>query len=263
MSLLSVSGLCASLGRQQVLRDVSFDLGEGELLGVIGPNGAGKSTLMRALLGLVPAQGEVRIAGKPASTMRASERALQVAYVPQSREIAWDMSVEAVVRLGRGPHRKPFSGAGQQDVAMVEQAMSRMDIDTFRDRPVTALSGGEQARVLIARALAQDTPVLLADEPTAGLDPAHQFRLMRHLVDYAKAGKGAMISLHDLGLAARWCTRLILLEAGRIVADGAAEDVLSRDRLRSVYGVEAHFGSAKGKPLIQPIDLVDKPNRDR
>lgn len=256
MTLLSAKKLHAALGGRPVLNGLSFCVGEGEFVGLIGPNGAGKSTLLRAVLGLTDASGDIEISGRGAALMSARERAHHIAYLPQEREIGWPVSVEMLVSLGRAPHRPAFAGLDSADREKIEQAMQRMELEEFRHRPATELSGGERARVLIARALAQDASLLLADEPTAGLDPSHQIALMRLFAELAGEGRGVVASLHDLSLAARWCTRLILLDKGAIVADGAPRDVLTRERLRSVYGVEAHFGEAGGSLLVVPLDMA-------
>jgi iron complex transport system ATP-binding protein len=188
--------------------------------------------------------------------MNARQRAARVAYLAQEREIAWAVPVETIVALGREPHRTGFTALTAHDRTIIDAAMQRMDIEPFRDRIATELSGGEKARVLTARALAQDAPLLLADEPTAGLDPAHQISLMRLFASLAADGKSVVASLHDLGLAARWCSRLLLLHKGRIVADGTPTQVLTPQTLRDIYGVETFFGEAGGAPVIQPLDLA-------
>ncbi|AWC21192.1 Hemin import ATP-binding protein HmuV [Aminobacter sp. MSH1] len=254
--LLDVQNLKASLGRRPVLHGVSFSVMPGEFIGLIGPNGAGKSTLLRALLGLIPAEGAVALGTLDATHASARERALHMAYVAQEREIAWAVPVEMLVSLGRSPHRPGFSALTAADRAAIERAMRRMEVDAFRERAATELSGGEKARVLIARALAQETPLLLADEPTAGLDPSHQIALMRLFAELAASERSVVASLHDLGLAARWCTRLLLIDGGRIVADGPPADVLTAQTLRAVYGVEAFFGETAGRLVVQPLDLV-------
>jgi iron complex transport system ATP-binding protein len=256
VTLLSVSDLRASLGGKPVLKGVSFDIEAGEFVGLIGPNGAGKSTLLRSVLGLVRSQGRVAISGQDAAAMPARDRARHVAYLPQERDIAWSVPVEMLVGLGRFPHRPAFASLGSEDRAAIERSMRRMEVEAFRDRPATELSGGEKARVLIARALAQDAGLLLADEPTAGLDPSHQIAAMRTFGALAAEGRSVVASMHDLGLAARWCSRLILLDRGVIVADGVPHDVLSAERLRSVYGVEAYLGEAGGRPIVQPLNLT-------
>jgi iron complex transport system ATP-binding protein len=166
--------------------------------------------------------------------------------------------VETVVALGRAPHRRAFTAPGPRDREIVEEAMRRMDVTAFRHRLATELSGGEKARVLTARALAQDTALLLADEPTAGLDPSHQIALMRVFRELAASGRGVVASLHDLGLAARWCSRLVLIAQGRVVAEGSPQDVLTPARLREIYGVSAFFGEAGGAPVILPLDLAER-----
>lgn len=258
MTLLAVSRLGAALGGKPVLQDVSFAIGPGEFVGLIGPNGAGKSTLLRSILGLVDAEGEVTLTGHDMRSLRAVERARRVAYLPQEREVAWAVPAEVLVSLGRAPHRPAFAGLTQADRTAVEQAMRRMEVDGLRGRPATELSGGEKARVLIARALAQEAPLLLADEPTSGLDPSHQIALMRIFASLAGEGRSVVASMHDLSLAARWCTRLILLDRGVIVADGRPEEVLTAERLRNVYRVEAHFGAAAGKMIVLPLDVAEE-----
>ena len=258
MTLLSVKALSASLAGKEILKDVSFDLPAGEFVGLIGPNGAGKSTLLRTVLGLTPHRGEVAIEGRAVASMSTRERARHIAYLPQEHDIAWPVPVEMIVALGRDVHRPAFSRQGAADREIIDRAMRRMEVEAFRDRPATELSGGEKARVLIARALAQDAPLLLADEPAAGLDPSHQIMLMKTFAALAGEGRSVVASLHDLGLAARWCSRLILLDRGRIVADGPPHTVLTRERLRSVYAVDAHLGEAGGKPVVMPLDLADR-----
>ena len=255
MSLLSVSDLYASLGGKPVLKGLSFDIRAGEFVGLIGPNGAGKSTLLRAVLGLVGSEGRVTIAGRE-TAMPAQERARHIAYLPQERDIAWPVSVEMLVSLGRAPHRPAFAGLSAADTEVIDRVMRRMEVEAFRNRPATELSGGEKARVLIARALAQDAPLLLADEPTAGLDPSHQIGLMRIFAELAAEGHGVVASMHELGLAARWCSRLILIDDGCIVADGTPRDVLTMERLRTVYGVETYLGEAAGGMIVQPLSIT-------
>jgi iron complex transport system ATP-binding protein len=262
MSLLAVNDLHAALGGKPVLHGLSCAIAKGEFVGLIGPNGAGKTTLLRAVLGLVPGKGAVSIAGRDAAAMSSRERARHVAYLPQERDIAWPVSVETLVALGREPHRAALAAPDAKDSKAVEEAMRRMDVAGFRDRRATELSGGEKARVLIARALAQDAPLLLADEPTAGLDPSHQIALMRVFSDLAAEGRSVVASMHDLGLAARWGARLVLLNNGVIVADGAPKAVLTPERLRTVYGVTAHIGETEGGMVTQPLDIAAGKERE-
>ena len=252
MTLLSVEGLAVSLGGRAVLQDVSLTVDKGEVVGLIGPNGAGKTTLMRAILGILPHHGRSSLAQLPP---RARGRA--AAWMPQSREIAWPVSVETLVALGRTPHLSPGQRASAEDRAAVDRALARMGLTAFRQRIVTALSGGEQARVLMARALAQDAPLLMADEPIAGLDPAHQISTMRTFSALAAEGQAVIVSLHDLGLGVRHCTRLIVLDQGRIVADGAPASVLTPTLLRDTFGISAWFKVTPQGPVFQPLEVLE------
>jgi iron complex transport system ATP-binding protein len=262
MTLLSVKGLSASLGGAAVLHDISFEVGPGELIGLVGPNGAGKSTLLKAALDLTPASGQVLLGSESVRAMTANARARIAAYLPQERDVAWPVPVEMLVALGRAPYGSPFAPSTKQDLAMVDSAMRIMDVEAFRGRAATDLSGGELARVLVARALAQDTPLLLADEPTAGLDPAHQIALMRTFAKLAGEGRTVIASLHDLGLAARWCSRLLVLQNGRIVADGPPDSLLAGGQLQAVYGVEIHAEKIAGRWVVQPLDLIEDQGHD-
>lgn len=263
MSMLSIENLTVSLAGRQVVNHVSLSVAKGSFTGLIGPNGAGKSTFLRACLGLVPAEGTVRLDGRDLATLGATERAHALAYLPQERETAWAMSVEAVVALGRLPHHARFAAPSARDRAAVEAALERMDLLAFRHRAVTSLSGGERARVLIARSLAQETPVLLADEPLAGLDPQHQIALMRLFRELAAEGRIVIASMHDLTLAARWCDRLLLLHDGHAHAEGTPDAVLTAQTLKDVYTVEAFIGAGAGGLIVQPIDLVQKKDGTR
>lgn len=255
MSVFAIENLSASLSGRRVVDGVSLTVGKGSFTGLIGPNGAGKSTFLRACLGLVPASGRIHLDGVDLAGLRAAERARHLAYLPQERETAWAMSVEAVVALGRLPHHARFAAPSERDRAAVEAALARMDLSAFRKRAVTSLSGGERARVLIARALAQETPALLADEPLAGLDPQHQIALMRLFRELAEEGRIVVASMHDLTLAARWCDRLLLLNGGRPYAEGRPEAVLTAQTIEDVYKVEAFIGAATGGLVVQPVDL--------
>jgi iron complex transport system ATP-binding protein len=256
MTLLDLARVTIRRGPCPVVDAVSLRLGAGELVGLLGPNGAGKTTLMRAILGLVPAEGAIALGDAPLAALASRRRAHRVAYLPQEREIAWPLAVEALVALGRHPHRSRGAGLSSADRAAVETALARTDASHLRHRPATELSGGERARVLVARALAQDAPLLLADEPTAGLDPAHAIGLMETFAGLAAEGHGVLISLHDLALAARHCHRIVLMEAGRIVADGPPEAVLSPERLAATYGVTAHVARDAHGPIIVPTGRI-------
>ena len=236
MTLLALENLDVALGDRPVLSGMSLTIGPGEVVGLVGPNGAGKTTLMRAALGLIPARGRSSLAELPPA-----DRAKAAAFLPQAREIAWPMSVERVVALGRLPHLPPGARPGSADGEAIDRALAAMGLSEARDRVATRLSGGEQARVLLARCLAQDAPLLLADEPVSGLDPAHQISTMERFRALAAQGRGILASLHDLALAYRWCDRIVLLDAGRRVADGPPGTVLAPGNLRAVFGIEARL----------------------
>jgi iron complex transport system ATP-binding protein len=254
-SLLEVSLLQASLGSRVVVKDIDFSVAAGEVVGLLGPNGAGKSTLLRAICGLIPFQGKVTVEGRDMTTLRAAERAGKVAYVAQEHDVAWPIKVADLVALGRNSARTGLAARlSDDDRRAVRDAMRLTDITELAERPANALSGGEKARALIARALAQETPLLLADEPAAGLDPAHQINLMKTFRMLASDGRAVMLSMHDLGLAARWCTRLILLDGGTIVADGTPETVLQPDNIAKVYGVSAHVAIVDDGLVVQVLD---------
>ncbi|TCP61956.1 iron complex transport system ATP-binding protein [Rhodovulum bhavnagarense] len=251
MTGLSLSHLSVHRGPCPVVDDVTLEVKPGECVGLIGPNGAGKTTLMRAALGLIAHKGDSSIA-----RLSSAERARAAAWLPQMREIAWPVSVETLVGLGRTPHMGPAQRPGPLDRAAIDAALARMELAQFAGRRATALSGGEQARVLIARALAQEAPVLIADEPIAGLDPAHQITTMRIFSDLAAEGRLVLVALHDLGLAARFCTRLVLMHRGRLVADGEPADVLNSDNLARVFGLRAFMAETEDGPVFQPLEVV-------
>jgi len=248
MSLLTLDALTVRRGVCPVVDGVTLTVGPGEFVGLIGPNGAGKTTLLRAALGLLPHAGRSSLAA-----LSPLARARAAAFLPQAREVAWPISVADLVALGRVPHG---GGGSAADRASVARALDRMGLGAYRDRSATALSGGEQARVLIARALAQETPLLLVDEPVAGLDPEGQIRTMQVFRSLATEGRAVIASIHDLGLAARHCTRLVMLSRGQLVADGSPEAVLTPANLAEVFGVHGYFAHAADGPVFQPLGVV-------
>lgn len=256
MSVLEIGGLTATRGERKVLADVSLRVDAGEVIGVLGPNGAGKSTLLAAVLGLVPASGRINLLDCPADSYSAREKARQVAYLPQQRDAAWPMSVEAIVELGRLPHRFGFAPLGNSDRAAVEKAMDAVDVAGLRHRRISELSGGERTRVLIARTLAQEATLILADEPTSGLDPSHQIALLQLFRQQAAQGRSVLLTLHELHLAARWCDRIILLKEGTLAAEGAPEAVLTPERIADVYGCAAYIAHEGDGLIIVPTGLA-------
>ena len=253
---LSISDLHASLGGARILSGVSLNLDGACFVGLIGPNGVGKTTLVRAIANLIPFEGGIAIDGAAIGAMEATTRARTLAYLAQGAESHWPLTVERLVELGRLPHLEPFRAPQAADKAAVERAMRAADIEMFRDRNVLTLSGGERARVLLARALAVEAPLLLVDEPVSSLDPYHQLGVMEVLRDYARAGRMVIAVLHDLSLAARFCDRLVLLNEGRIHADGTPREVLSAENLRAVYRVAAEVGGEGESFSVMPIARI-------
>ncbi len=254
MIQLSVSALSKSFGTRRVLENISLDVRAGEMIGLIGPNGSGKSTLLRCIAGLLtPEAGETRIRGHQRDEIDPGLLARQLSYLPQSGEVNWDVTVEVLVALGRLPHQGRWRALTETDREAVTRAMEACDIASFRDRLVTELSGGERSRVLLARAMAGEPDILLADEPISGLDPGHAIDVMDRLGRLAHSGKSVIVVIHDLTLAARYCDRLVLLHETQIAADGPSETVLTEENLARCYGVKAFRGMAEGGAVIVPI----------
>ncbi|PNP93719.1 ABC transporter ATP-binding protein [Sphingobium sp. SA916] len=253
MVTIRAQGLSVRLGRHPAVSGVDLALGPGELVGIIGPNGAGKSTLIRAMLGLVKREnGSVLIDGADSARLGRQQIARRIAYLPQGQTLHWPLAVERLVALGRLPHLGPLSRLSVEDEALIDAALMRADALHLKGRVATELSGGERARVLLARALAVGAPALIADEPLAALDPGHQIDVMDLLRAEARAGSLVVTVLHDLGMAARYCDRLVLMDRGSPVADGAPLDVLTAGHLAKVYGISARIETDGDWPLILP-----------
>lgn len=253
MSVLACRNLSVAIGGRPILSDVSLSVAVGRITAVVGANGAGKSTLLACLAGLRdPSAGAVDLDGQPLAAMKPRARARRIAFLPQTPEIAWSVEARTLVELGR----TPFVGARGQttaDRAAVDRALAGANVAMFEHRIVDTLSGGERARVLIARALAGEPKWLLADEPLTGLDPAHQLdaaALFRRLAD---DGVGVVLTLHDLSLALRLADRIVVLAQGAVLADDPPAAALTPDVLRRAYGVEATLAQGAGGPLIDVI----------
>ncbi|MEL6227750.1 MAG: ABC transporter ATP-binding protein [Pseudomonadota bacterium] len=229
-----------------LLKGASFRLSPGEFTVLLGPNGAGKTSLIRSALGLVkPTSGAATLAGKDTTRLSPMERARGLAYLPQTRQLAWPNIVRDVVALGRFSHGAALGRLRGADAAAVDQALSACDLTHLADRQADTLSGGERARMHCARAFASEAPLLVADEPIAALDPRHQFRILDLVAAYVARGGGALVVLHDIALAARYASRLIWMKDGEIIADGTPELTLTSDRLEQVYGVRAAVDGVK------------------
>jgi iron complex transport system ATP-binding protein len=254
---LRITDLSVELGHSTILHDVDLQLESGELVGLIGPNGSGKSTLLRAALGLEKiCSGEVSIRGKTRAAYARRELAQLIAYLPQDHTVHWPLDVRSTVELGREPHLGPFQRLGKADFEVVAEVMRQTDTEKFAGRSVRSLSAGERARVLLARAMAVQAPYILADEPTAALDPRHQLAVMDLLRQQACKGTGVVVVVHDLMLVAQFCTRVCLLDKGAVVANGAPEEVLNNANISQVYGVATERVSVGGQSLVIPVALA-------
>jgi iron complex transport system ATP-binding protein len=241
------------LGGRTVLHAVDLAFAPACLHAMVGPNGAGKSSLMRILAQvLAPSSGRVLMNGRPLAGLSANQRARMVAYLPQDRQAAWPMPVRELVMLGRMPHGATVERATRQDWQAVDQALERTKVSGLAHRCITQLSGGEKARVMLARALATQAPVLLVDEPIAALDPHHQWLMMELLQQEAQAGCLVIAVLHDLSLAARFADRIVMLDQGRVVVQGDSVTVLTAQRLADVFGIAVTLEQDKhGLRLVQ------------
>ena len=234
---LEATGVTVRGGGCTIVRDASLAVSGGERVGLVGPNGAGKSTLLRTLAGISAGEGSIALDGQSLAALAPRSRARRLAYLPQDRRVEWAMPVRDVVALGRHPFQRRFARLDETDREAVAHAMRQVGIEALADRPATVLSGGELARTLLARALAVGAPLLLADEPVAALDPFHQLQVMEILRARADAGDGVLAVLHDLGLAARFMDRIVVMHSGEIVADGPPARVFTAELLADVFRI--------------------------
>jgi iron complex transport system ATP-binding protein len=252
--VIRLRGARVRFGDATILDGVDLDVADGEWVAVVGPNGAGKSTMLRFLAGLVRGDGDLALGDQPASALKRRDRARLVALVVQAPVIPEGATVTDYVLLGRTPHIRPLGAEGPADLAAVHDALARLDLLEFADRLVTTLSGGERQRVLIARALAQGSPVVLLDEPTTALDVGHQQQVLE-LVDELRRDRGLTVvtTMHDLTLAGQYADRLVLLDGGRVVVEGPAADVLTEANLARYYGARVRIISDGGAPVVLPL----------
>jgi iron complex transport system ATP-binding protein len=250
---LTAQGLGVKLTGRVVLTDVSLALASGHLVALVGPNGAGKTTLLRALAGLVTSSGTVHVSGDALSSLSLRERARRFGYLPQGHIVYWPLPARDIVALGRYPHGATDPARlTAKDAEAVRRAMRATDVMEFSERRVTELSGGERSRVALARVLAVEAPVILADEPTASLDPRHQIDVMKNLRTAADDGTLVIVVTHDLGLAARFADTVLVLSDGRLVSQGAPAEALSEQIVAQVFRISAYRAEYQHESVIVP-----------
>ncbi|MCZ6471535.1 MAG: ABC transporter ATP-binding protein [Gammaproteobacteria bacterium] len=242
MSLMTATGLQYKIGNLSILKGIDFEIKAGELIGLIGPNGAGKSTLLRLLTRVEPASsGQILFDGKAIETLSAEQRAKRIGYLVQGGKAHWPVSVEKVVGLGRMAYQKWWQVASSEDNAKILAAMEVTQTLAYRNRIVTTLSGGEHTLVMLARIIASEPQLIFADEPIAALDPYHQLHVMEILRNHASEQRAAVVVLHDLSLAARFCDRLYMLNHGGLYSTGSPTEVMTTENIASVYGVRSRI----------------------
>ena len=245
MSVLDLIDVRAALDGKDVLKSLSLSVSTGEVVAICGPNGAGKSSLLKVAAGLLkPKSGRVLMNGKDSARLSSRERGQHIAYLAQERAIAWNMPAIEIAALGG-----PFL-SGSEVMARAQLSLSQLGIGHLADRGVGDMSGGERARVLLARALVSDAPLLLADEPVAGLDPDAALLVLEVLQQKAQAGKTVVLTLHDLSLAAQYADRVVVVAEGRIVADAKPQDALSPETLKRWFRISGHWVENENGPLL-------------
>jgi iron complex transport system ATP-binding protein len=249
--VIHVDDLWVSYTDRPVIQGISLQIRQGEFVGILGPNGSGKTTLLLALSGVIPArQGTIRISGLPLNRLKAKERARAMAVVAQDTEIRFPFPCREVVLMGRYPHRKTWQWDQAEDEGVIARVMALTDTEQLAERLITGISGGERQRVLMAKALAQETPTLLLDEATSSMDIHRKLQIFRVLRDLNDAGQLTVVAvLHDVNLAALFCHRLIFLKDGQVAADGPLREVLTAEILQSVYETRA---------IVQPVPGTEK-----
>jgi iron complex transport system ATP-binding protein len=261
MSVIELRDVTVELGGRPVVAGVGASVAAGEWLALIGPNGAGKTTLLRAIAGLVPFAGEIELVGRPSGSLSRSERSRLIAVVPQDPAVPVWMTVGEYVLLGRTPHLGPLAKEGAHDREAAASALERLELLDLAERRLGTLSGGEKQRAVVARALAQESPIVLLDEPTAALDIGHQQQALE-LLDALRAGSGLTLvaAMHDLTLAAQYADRMVLLDAGRVAADGAPGEVLTEEAIARHYGASIDVVPVNGRIAVVPRRLAGGPD---
>jgi iron complex transport system ATP-binding protein len=255
MSLIA-RGLSVAMRDRKVLHDIAFEARRGEFIVIVGPNGVGKTTLLRAIGGLIPYEGDIAWNGMALATLTAAKRAKLLAYLPQGHVAHWPITARDAVAIGRAPFASSLTGLSREDEAAIDAALEAVEAAPFAGRAITELSGGERARVMLARALAVGAPLLLADEPVASLDPEHQLRVMAVLQQRARGGALVIAVSHDLMLAERFADRLLVLEDGRIAAFAPPRQALTASLLRRVFRIEALTAQAGDVTVTLPWTIA-------
>lgn len=257
---LRFESVSAELGGRTILEEIDFEVSPGEVVGLIGRNGVGKTTLLRLANGsLAPSGGRVCLGADPVSALARRRVARRIALVPQDLHVPFPFRVGELVLMGRAPHQSLVGLESEADVSQALAALERLGIEDLADREITKLSGGERQLVLFARALVQDPGILLLDEPTAFLDLRHRVEVLLEVRAFAQSGRAALVVSHDLSLAARSCDRLVLLGAGRVVAEGTPGQVLTPENLRLAFGIEVLTFEGPDGALVVVPDLAKAP----
>lgn len=251
--MIYIKHLSVSLNNKSILKDINIHVKRGEYVGLIGPNGSGKTTLLKTIVQLIASQqGEIRISGNPQSSYKHKEMARQLSYVPQDTHIDFDFNVKDIVAMGRHAHGGIFH-KNKEDDDMIQKSMVATNTWRFKDHSILNLSGGQRQLVFIAKALAQDAPVILLDEPISALDIFYQMHILKLLDQLTDQGKTIVIVLHDLNLAARFCKKIVLLKNGQVEAYGESKEVLTTDHLKNTYHIDA---TIREDSLIQALQIT-------
>ena len=255
--MIRADAVYAGYNGRVILENVSFSVGEGEIIGLIGPNGAGKSTLLKTLRGILPMlSGSAALMGDDINTLDAKEFARRAAYLQQRVEMTFDYTARDIVLAGRYPYLSWWSQEREHDLAIAEACMAYTGVSELADNPLHAMSGGQRQRVLLAKVLAQQTPVLFLDEPATGLDIIYQEEIFRFCRELSAAGKTVLLVAHELSLAARFCSRLLLIGRGTLLADGVPKDVLTDGLLSQAYGAPVRVVE---NPLTRHAEVYTEP----